>query len=88
MLVNEWKILNEDVGAVDIPVPDRIWRNLPRRIDQKIVTVITFSLFIILWGMRIKLVGVFISIYTCYVTLFLIDLFSFFMLGFLSVFCI
>lgn len=87
-MVNEWKILNEDVGAVDIPVPDRIWRNLPRRIDQKIVTVITFSLFIILWGMRIKLVGVFISIYTCYVTLFLIDLFSFFMLGFLSVFCI
>ncbi|CAO2828816.1 unnamed protein product [Amaranthus hypochondriacus] len=39
LLVNEWKILNEDVGAVNVPIPERIWENLPRKMDQRIITV-------------------------------------------------
>ncbi|XP_057541762.1 ubiquitin-like-specific protease 1D isoform X2 [Amaranthus tricolor] len=39
LLVNEWKILNEDVGAVNVPIPERIWENLPRKMDQRIIAV-------------------------------------------------
>lgn len=39
LLKNERDILNEDVGAANVPISDRIWKNLPRRIEQKIITV-------------------------------------------------
>lgn len=39
LLVNEWKILKEDVDAANAPIPDRIWQNLPRSIEQKYIVV-------------------------------------------------
>ncbi|GMH01614.1 hypothetical protein Nepgr_003453 [Nepenthes gracilis] len=38
-LREEWNYVNKDVGPVDIPILDRIWKYLPRRIDEKIITV-------------------------------------------------
>lgn len=35
----EWNYLNQDVTPLDLPIADRIWRHLPRRIDEKILTV-------------------------------------------------
>ncbi|KNA24949.1 hypothetical protein SOVF_011010 [Spinacia oleracea] len=39
LLINEWKMLNEDVDAVKAPISDRIWQHLPRRIEQKYIVV-------------------------------------------------
>lgn len=37
-LIEEWKILKED-GPVDLPIADRVWERLPRRMDEKVVEV-------------------------------------------------
>ncbi|KAF5741063.1 ubiquitin-like-specific protease 1D isoform X2 [Tripterygium wilfordii] len=38
-LKEEWNYLNSEVAPSDIPIGERIWKNLPRRIDDKIITV-------------------------------------------------
>ncbi|KAG4205974.1 hypothetical protein ERO13_A04G135200v2 [Gossypium hirsutum] len=35
----EWTYLNQEVAPSDLPIADRIWENLPRRIDEKTITV-------------------------------------------------
>ncbi|XP_039013252.1 ubiquitin-like-specific protease 1D isoform X1 [Hibiscus syriacus] len=35
----EWNYLNQEVAPSDLPIADRIWENLPRRIDEKTITV-------------------------------------------------
>ncbi|KAG8500165.1 hypothetical protein CXB51_004259 [Gossypium anomalum] len=35
----EWTCLNQEVAPSDLPIPDRIWENLPRRIDEKTIAV-------------------------------------------------
>jgi len=42
LLIHEWEYLKEDNGGLDIPIPDRVWKFLPRRIDEKIITVIFY----------------------------------------------
>lgn len=39
LLIHEWEYLKGDNGGLDIPIPDRVWKFLPRRIDEKIITV-------------------------------------------------
>ncbi|XP_021742436.1 ubiquitin-like-specific protease 1D [Chenopodium quinoa] len=39
LLINEWRILNKDVDLVNIPIPQRIWQRLPRRIENKYIVV-------------------------------------------------
>lgn len=39
LLTNEWKHLSEDHGALEIPISERIWKNLPCRIDKEVITV-------------------------------------------------
>lgn len=39
LLIHEWEYLKEDNGGLDIPIPERVWKFLPRRIDEKIITV-------------------------------------------------
>lgn len=48
LLINEWKILNEDVGYVNIPLHEKIWSSLPRKIEHKSIRVL-ISLFFILY---------------------------------------
>ncbi|GAB2280442.1 hypothetical protein Dimus_015074 [Dionaea muscipula] len=38
-LRDEWNFVNNDVGPVDIPIADRIWKYLPRRIVYEKITV-------------------------------------------------
>ncbi|KAF8389853.1 hypothetical protein HHK36_024370 [Tetracentron sinense] len=38
-LKEEWNYLNQGVAPPDLPIADRIWKNLPRRIDEKIIMV-------------------------------------------------
>ncbi|KAK1555363.1 hypothetical protein Q3G72_025380 [Acer saccharum] len=38
-LKEEWNYLNEEVSPSDLPIADRIWKHLPRRIDERIITV-------------------------------------------------
>ncbi|GAB4839812.1 hypothetical protein Ancab_020522 [Ancistrocladus abbreviatus] len=38
-LREEWNYVKEDVDLQDISVPERIWKHLPRRIDEKIISV-------------------------------------------------
>ncbi|KAK2636460.1 hypothetical protein Ddye_031252 [Dipteronia dyeriana] len=38
-LKEEWIYLNEEVSPSDLPIADRIWKHLPRRIDERIITV-------------------------------------------------
>lgn len=35
----EWTYLNQEVAPSDLPIADRIWENLPRRIDEKTIAV-------------------------------------------------
>lgn len=39
-LIEEWNYLNQGTAPPDdLPLSDRIWKNLPRRIDEEIITV-------------------------------------------------
>ncbi|XP_010242977.1 PREDICTED: ubiquitin-like-specific protease 1D isoform X3 [Nelumbo nucifera] len=38
-LRKEWEYLRQEATSSDLPFADRIWQNLPRRIDDKIITV-------------------------------------------------
>ncbi|XVE75058.1 hypothetical protein DITRI_Ditri12bG0067000 [Diplodiscus trichospermus] len=38
-LREEWNYLNEEVAPSDLPIADKIWANLPRRIDEKTIAV-------------------------------------------------
>ncbi|KAF6155664.1 hypothetical protein GIB67_007101 [Kingdonia uniflora] len=38
-LQEEWNYLKDGVVIEDIPIADKIWKNLPRRIEEKIITV-------------------------------------------------
>ncbi|KAL5759799.1 hypothetical protein ACOSP7_018309 [Xanthoceras sorbifolium] len=38
-LKEEWNYLNEEVSPSDLPIADRIWKHLRRRIDEKVITV-------------------------------------------------
>ncbi|XP_057947913.1 ubiquitin-like-specific protease 1D isoform X4 [Malania oleifera] len=38
-LREEWNYLNQDVAPPDVPIAERIWKHLPRRIDGKIIAV-------------------------------------------------
>ena len=35
----EWNYLNQEVAPSDLPISDKIWENLPRRIDEKTIAV-------------------------------------------------
>ncbi|XWS63649.1 hypothetical protein CRYUN_Cryun06bG0119200 [Craigia yunnanensis] len=35
----EWNYLNQEVAPSDLPIADKIWENLPRRIDEKSIAV-------------------------------------------------
>ncbi|GMJ03653.1 UB-like protease 1D, OVERLY TOLERANT TO SALT 1 [Hibiscus trionum] len=35
----EWNYLNQEVALSDLPIADRIWENLPRRIDERTISV-------------------------------------------------
>ncbi|MBA0572704.1 hypothetical protein Golob_003027, partial [Gossypium lobatum] len=35
----EWTYLNQEVAPSDLPIADKIWENLPRRIDEKTIAV-------------------------------------------------
>ncbi|GMJ08234.1 UB-like protease 1D, OVERLY TOLERANT TO SALT 1 [Hibiscus trionum] len=35
----EWNYLNQEVAPSDLPIADRIWENLPRRIDERTIAV-------------------------------------------------
>ncbi|KAJ7943630.1 ubiquitin-like-specific protease 1D [Quillaja saponaria] len=35
----EWNYLNQEVDSSDLPIAERIWKHLPRRIDDKIIKV-------------------------------------------------
>ncbi|XVF44019.1 hypothetical protein PTKIN_Ptkin02bG0086200 [Pterospermum kingtungense] len=35
----EWNYLNQEVALSDLPIADKIWENLPRRIDEKTIAV-------------------------------------------------
>ncbi|KAH7570269.1 hypothetical protein JRO89_XS05G0079300 [Xanthoceras sorbifolium] len=41
-LKEEWNYLNEEVSPSDLPIADRIWKHLRRRIDEKVITVNMF----------------------------------------------
>ncbi|GAB2235183.1 hypothetical protein Droror1_Dr00027676 [Drosera rotundifolia] len=38
-LKEEWNFLNNDSGPVDVPIADRIWKHLPRKIEHEKITV-------------------------------------------------
>ncbi|KAL9251691.1 Ubiquitin-like-specific protease 1D-like protein [Drosera capensis] len=38
-LKEEWNFLNNDSCPVDVPIADRIWKHLPRKIEHKKITV-------------------------------------------------
>lgn len=38
-LKEEWNYLKQEVSPSDLPIADRIWQHLPRRIDEKIIAV-------------------------------------------------
>ncbi|GER54831.1 sentrin/sumo-specific protease [Striga asiatica] len=38
-LVEEWKFLCQEEVLPELPIPDNIWDNLPRRIDEKVIEV-------------------------------------------------
>lgn len=35
----EWKYLNQEADSADLPIADRIWKHLPRRIEEKVIAV-------------------------------------------------
>ncbi|XWS68990.1 hypothetical protein CRYUN_Cryun04dG0141100 [Craigia yunnanensis] len=35
----EWNYLNQEVAPSDLPIADKIWENVPRRIDEKTIAV-------------------------------------------------
>lgn len=40
-LKEEWKYINENAAPPsDLPISERIWKNLPRRIEKRKITVI------------------------------------------------
>ena len=39
----EWTYLAPEVAPLDLPIADKIWKHLPRRIDDKIIAVNFFS---------------------------------------------
>ncbi|KAI9169957.1 hypothetical protein LWI28_020081 [Acer negundo] len=60
-LKEEWNYLNEEVSPSDLPIADRIWKHLPRRIDERIITVpqqkkimIVVSLYFSSWSDSLK----------------------------------
>lgn len=38
-LKEEWRFMNQEVVPTDFPIPDRIWKHLDRRIEDKIIAV-------------------------------------------------
>lgn len=47
----EWTYLAPEVAPLDLPIADKIWKHLPRRIDDKIIAVNFFpQLPVILLG--------------------------------------
>ncbi|XP_011007989.1 PREDICTED: ubiquitin-like-specific protease 1D [Populus euphratica] len=38
-LKEEWRYMNQEVVPTDFPIPDRIWKHLDRRIEDKIIAV-------------------------------------------------
>ncbi|KAJ7953631.1 ubiquitin-like-specific protease 1D [Quillaja saponaria] len=38
-MIEEWNYINQKTVSSDLPIAGRIWKHLPRRIDQKIITV-------------------------------------------------
>lgn len=38
-LKEEWKYLNQEADSADLPIADRIWKHLPRRIEEKVIAV-------------------------------------------------
>lgn len=38
-LKEEWNYLKQEVSPSDLPIADRIWQHLPRRIDDRIIPV-------------------------------------------------
>ncbi|KAJ6356096.1 hypothetical protein OIU78_004247 [Salix suchowensis] len=38
-LKEEWRYMNQEVVPTDFPIPDRIWKRLDRRIEEKIIAV-------------------------------------------------